>query len=81
MLLALLTLTSPLPPVSPACDDQGYPLQSLELCRRSCGWWSKAEKRCRDADMEVIGTWDPRPAPSEWPHSSYERPAQGLVEQ
>lgn len=31
-----------------------------------CAWWSRAEHRCRDADVEVIGSWDPRPPPSEW---------------
>jgi hypothetical protein len=41
-----------------------------------CGWYSKAEHRCRDADIEVIGAWDPRPSPDEWPHSSYYKPAE-----
>lgn len=36
----------------------------------TCVWYSRAERRCRDEDMEVIGAWDPRPNPSEWQYST-----------
>jgi len=62
-LVAALMLTSPAP--GPACDEWGYPI--TPACRASCAWWSKVERRCRDVDVEVIGSWDPRPAPHEWP--------------
>lgn len=57
-LVAALMLTSP-SPAGPACDEWGYPI--TPACRASCAWWSKYEQRCRDVDMEVIGSWDPRP--------------------
>lgn len=37
-------------------------------------WYSKTEHRCRDEDVEIIGPWDPRPGPEEWPHSVYYDP-------
>jgi hypothetical protein len=40
----------------------------------ACLWYSRAEHRCRDEDVEVIGSWDPRPAPSDWPRSYYPDP-------
>lgn len=39
-----------------------------------CLWWSRTERRCRDADMEILGSWDPRPAPYDWPNSYYTPP-------
>jgi hypothetical protein len=27
----------------------------------TCAWWSRSERRCRDADVEIVGPWDPRP--------------------
>lgn len=41
---------------------------------RDCAFWSRAERRCRDADVEVIGPWDPRPGPGEWPTATYYDP-------
>ncbi len=40
----------------------------------SCRWWSRAERRCRDVDVESLGSWDPRHAPDEWPKSYYTDP-------
>lgn len=56
-----------------ACDAIGFPVDSVAACRASCAWWSPAEKRCRDADVENLGSWDPRPAPHEW-SSGYSTP-------
>jgi hypothetical protein len=39
-----------------------------------CAWWSRAEHRCRDADVEYLGAWDPRPAPAEWSANDYRSP-------
>lgn len=68
-LLAALMLTSPMPaPAGPVCRL----------------WWSETEHRCRDADVQVIGSWDPRPlswsesyyvSPPEWGSFSCEQPA------
>lgn len=37
-------------------------------------WYSHTEHRCRDEDVEVIGPWDPRPAPADWPTHYYTPP-------
>jgi hypothetical protein len=60
-LIAAIALSSPL--FAPACDAGGYPIDSVAACRASCSWWSKAEQRCRDVDVENLGEWDPRPHP------------------
>jgi hypothetical protein len=36
-----------------------------------CRWYSRALHRCRDADVENLGAWDPRPSPAEWSSTSY----------
>lgn len=65
-LIAAVMLSSPAPKLEPACDESGFPIASVAACRASCSWWSKPEQRCRDVDVENLGAWDPRPAPSEW---------------
>jgi hypothetical protein len=65
-LLAIALLSSPLPAVEPACDEFGWPVASVAVCRASCSWWDRHDERCRDTDVEVIGSWDPRPAPADW---------------
>lgn len=56
-----------------ACDEQGFPVASVTACRVSCSWWDSRAQRCRDVDVEYLGTWDPRPAPGEW-SSGYSMP-------
>lgn len=85
-LIFALVLTSPRPPAAPRapeCDENGYPIASAAACRASCEWWSKPEKRCRDADQERLGMWDARPLdwststgtarPDAWPSFSLEK--------
>jgi hypothetical protein len=59
MLIAALFLTSPAPQPHAA----------------PCVWWSRAEQRCRDEDVEILGPWDPRPGPGDWPSTYYTPPA------
>lgn len=56
-LIAALLVSSPFPPQprEPPCRF----------------WYSRTEHRCRDEDVEIIGEWDPRPAPAEWDHNAY----------
>lgn len=42
----------------------------------ACRWYSHAERRCRDADVEYLGPWSPSPAPADWPTSYYPTPAE-----
>lgn len=58
-LIAALALSSPSlhsPPPEPPCRL----------------WYSRTEHRCRDEDVEIIGSWDPRPSPAEWDHNAYQ---------
>ena len=70
-LIAML-LASPLPRA--ACDEYGWPVESAAACRASCSWWDRHDERCRDVDVEVIGSWDPRPEPKDWPKNGYAAP-------
>lgn len=57
-----------------ACDEDGFPVDSVAACR------AKNPGRCRDADVEVIGEIDSRPAPSEWPSNAYVAPPKSWPE-